>query len=79
MPLPSPDRNVRTPGAARHLQNGPRWSGQCEEQGVPNPERAAVRLSERKIAITDHSPHGKTVLRELAPLGRNLRHAIPEV
>ena len=25
------------------------------------------------------SPHGKTVLRELAPLHRNLRHAIPDV
>jgi AhpD family alkylhydroperoxidase len=26
-----------------------------------------------------HSPHGKAVLREIAPLHRNLRHAIPEV
>ncbi|MFC7497135.1 MULTISPECIES: carboxymuconolactone decarboxylase family protein [unclassified Nocardioides] len=30
--------------------------------------------------MTDHtSPHGKAVLRELGPLHRNLRHAIPEV
>ena len=28
--------------------------------------------------MTDH-PHGKTVLREIAPLHRNMRHAIPEV
>ena len=28
--------------------------------------------------MTDH-PHGKTVLREIAHLHRNLRHAIPEV
>jgi len=28
--------------------------------------------------MTDHT-HGKDVLRDLAPLSRNLRHAIPEV
>ena len=29
--------------------------------------------------MADHSSHGKQVLTELAPLGRNLRHAIPDV
>ncbi len=32
--------------------------------------------------MTDHprtSPHGKAVLREISPLHRNLRHAIPDV
>jgi len=29
--------------------------------------------------MTDHSPHGKTVLTELSPLSRELRHAIPDV
>jgi AhpD family alkylhydroperoxidase len=28
---------------------------------------------------TDHSPHGKAVLRELGPLHRDLRRAIPDV
>jgi len=29
--------------------------------------------------MADHSSHGKQVLTELAPLGRELRHAIPDV
>ncbi|GAB3497719.1 carboxymuconolactone decarboxylase family protein [Flexivirga sp. B27] len=29
--------------------------------------------------MTDHSPHGKATLHELAPLHRELRHAIPDV
>ena len=29
--------------------------------------------------MADHSPHGKQVLTELSPLGRNLRKAIPDV
>ena len=29
--------------------------------------------------MSDHSPHGKQVLRDLAPLHRDLRRAIPEV
>ncbi|WP_300678725.1 carboxymuconolactone decarboxylase family protein [Nocardioides sp.] len=29
--------------------------------------------------MTDHSPHGTEVLRELTPLHRNLRRAIPDV
>ncbi|MGZ4453099.1 MAG: carboxymuconolactone decarboxylase family protein [Nocardioides sp.] len=29
--------------------------------------------------MADHTSHGKQVLTELAPLGRNLRHAIPDV
>jgi AhpD family alkylhydroperoxidase len=29
--------------------------------------------------MSQHSAHGKTVLRDIGPLHRNLRHAIPEV
>lgn len=31
------------------------------------------------MTVDTSSPHGKAVLRELTPLHRNLRHAIPEV